>query len=521
MKIARSISLMFLILVLLVTGCSTKEVNQETTEDMEEEATILRLAGSDTGLPNPFKHLTRGPGLSKMQILYDSLMEKDENGNIPWLAKSWEISGDGTMITFKLQDDILWHDLTPMTSEDIAFTFSYYKDHPPVYNDLLVDGDYIVESTNIIDEKTIEVKLNDYDNNYLSKIGFTRIIPKHIWENVDDPITYEGEGATVGSGPYMLETYDPAQGMYRYTAFENYWGLTPGAEAIEWIPVSDNILAFDNGEIDLTTVTADVVQRYEKNENFEVKEVYSYHSYRLMMNMEKIVDLKDKNVRKALAYAIDTDELIEKVARGAGLKSSMGYVPSISPWYNENIAQYDYNPAKAKDLLDGRTYSFKLLTGNAPEEIKIAELMKLTLADVGIDLQVESVESKTRDKAVRTGDYDLLLIYSGRMGGDPDYLRSIYAAQSTGTSMSLATIKGYSNEGIIELAGLQAIEKDENTRKNMIFEMQEIIADDVPMIMLFGKMDLYVYRPDQYDGWMGRYDHNKLDHNKLSYLIRE
>ncbi|BAE85000.1 peptide/nickel transport system substrate-binding protein [Desulfitobacterium sp. LBE] len=498
-----------------LAGCSGEKTVTETIGDnvQKEDMLILRLAGGDTGLPNPFKHVPRGPGMSKMQLLYDSLLEKDEEGNIPWLAASWDINDDGTVYTFHLQKNALWHDGIPLTAEDVAFTLSYYKEHPPVSNDLLAGGNYIVEQTRIVDTYTIEVAFDRFDNNYLTKIGNVRILPKHIWEKVADPAAYTGEDAAIGSGPYQLETYDPQQGAYRYVAFEKYWGLKPAAAAIEWVPVSDSILAFANGEIDLINASPDILPNYQNNPEYTIKTAHSYHSYRLMMNMEAVEELQDVNLRQAMAYGINRQELVDKAARGAASLSSQGYVLPVSPWYNENIEQYDYNRDKARELLAGKTYSFKLLTDNSADGIKVAELVKLSLAEIGIEVTVESVEAKTRDNAVNTGEYQLLIINSGGMGGDPDYLRTVYGKGAK-------TIKGWSNDEAVALAEAQAAERNEGARQEMISELQSLIADEVPMIMLHGALDNFVYRQATYDGWMFRYDHSKCDHNKLSYLIR-
>lgn len=506
-----------LVMLLGLAGCSGEKAAAEKSGEGEnvkqENSLVLRLAGGDTGLPNPFKHVPRGPGMSKMQLLYDSLLEKDEEGSIPWLAASWDINDDGTVYTFHLQENALWHDGTPLTAEDVAFTLSYYKEHPPVSNDLLAGGNYIVKETRVVDTHTIEVFFDRFDNNYLTKIGNVRILPKHIWENVADPAAYTGEDAAIGSGPYKLEEYDPQQGAYRYVAFEQYWGLKPAAAAIEWVPVSDSVLAFANGEIDLINASPDILPNYQNNSEYTIKTAHSYHSYRLMMNMEAVEELRDVNLRKAMAYGINRQELVDKAARGAAVISSQGYVLPVSPWYNEAIEQYAYNPDKARELLGGKTYSFKLLTDNSADGIKVAELVKLSLAEIGIDVTVESVEAKTRDNAVNTGNYQLLIINSGGMGGDPDYLRTVYGKGAK-------TLKGWSDEEVSALAEAQAAEQDEKARQEMIFELQSLIADEVPMIMLHGALDNFVYRNATYDGWMFRYDHSKCDHNKLSYLIR-
>lgn len=502
-----------ILLMLGIAGCS-KQISQPETEKSETKDLVLHLAGGDNGLPNPFRHTPRGPGMAKMQLLYDSLLEKDENGIIPWLAKSWDINEDGTVYTFHLQENACWHDGEPLTAEDVAFTFTYEKEHPPVVNDLLVGEEYMVTQTNVIDDHTVEVTLNHFDNTFLEKIGSVRILPKHIWEQVSDPASYDGEDAVIGSGPYQLESYDAGQGAYRYTAFEDYWGLKSAAKAIEWIPVSDQVLAFENEEIDLINATADLLPKYQSDSNNTVKTSPSFHSYRLMMNMEAVPELQDRNLRKALAYGIDRQELVDKVARGSASISSMGYVPTYSKWYNKEIEQYDYNQDKARELLGGKTYQFVLLTDNSQSGIKAAELIKLSLEKIGVEVTVESVESKTRDNAIKTGEYELLLVNYGGLGGDPDYLRSYFGKDS-------GTIPGWSNDEIYALIEKQAVEPDEEKRKEIVDKLQGEIADEVPMIMLFGMKDNFVYRSNYYNGWMFRYDHSKCDHNKLSYLIRQ
>jgi len=500
--------LLALCLLFTLTSAAVAE-DTDTAEDL-----TLRLAGSNIGTPNPFQHTTRGPGIFRTWLLYDALLEVDETGEIPWLAQSWDISDDGTVYTFHLVKNALWHDGEPLTAEDVAFTFDYYREHLPVYHSLLTDGEYIVANCEVIDEYTIAVTLSHFDNTCLKSVGLARILPKHIWENVEDPAAYDGEGVTVGSGPYMLDTFNAEQGVYRYTAFKEYWGLKPAAGAIEWVPVSDSTLSFENEEIDLTTVSADLLPRYENDSDYIIRSVSALHSYRLMMNMEAVEAFQNVNLRKAIAYAIDTQTLIDSVVRGAGTVSSMGYVPMESVWYNSDTTQYTYDPEKAMALLDGQTYSFTLLTDNSPDSTKTAELIKVYLAEIGIDVTVESVESKARDNAIKNGEYELLLNYIGGMGGDPDYLRSVYGADA-------GVILGWTNDELFALLANQAVEQDADARKAIIDQAQEIISAEVPMIMLYGKVMNYVYRPAKYNGWMCRYDHNMFNHNKLSYLIRE
>ena len=122
--------------VMLAVSCS-KDKNADM-QAMQKPAAkqdaeiVLREAGGDFGYPNPFRHQNRGPGFFKMELIYDSLLEKDEKGLIPWLAKEWTVSEDGQTYTFTLVDNATWHDGKPLTAEDVAFTVKYFEAHPPM-----------------------------------------------------------------------------------------------------------------------------------------------------------------------------------------------------------------------------------------------------------------------------------------------------------------------------------------------------------------------------------------------------
>lgn len=517
--------LLFLAMIISLTACHSRTQSAESSapvnssksaalsEASQAEPVVIRLAGGDFGVPNPFRHTPRGPGIQKMRLIYDSLLEKDENGYIPWLAKEWESNDAKTEYTFTLQEDVYWHDGTPFTAEDVAFTFRYYEEHPPVSDDIHANGKSIIRSIEVLEPLKIKITLEKFANTNLGKLGTARIIPKHIWENVEDPINFAGEGQVVGCGPFVMTDYEPQTGSYRYVAFEHYWGPKHAVGAIEWIPVSNSTLAFENGEIDLLNVSADLLERYEGNPEYQVDKQHPYHAYRLMMNMKDVPALQNQSVRQALAYAANRQELIDKVDRGAGTIASMGYIPDYDKkWYNPDIKQYEFNLAKAKELLGGQTYHFEMLAGDMVET-KIAELLKLSYEQVGINITIKTVDTKTRDGALKQGNYELLLIHTGGMSGDPDYLRTIYGEKST-------LLSGYSNPTINALARAQATEADEAKRLEMIHELQRLIAEDVPIVLLQSDKVNYVYRPAKYKGWVYTFDSNKPDHNKLSYLTK-
>lgn len=532
----KCIKLISLVLVLsfvfCTVGCGNKEksasVNNENVkqennnEEKNKIVDVIKLEGGDWGEPTPFKHYPRGPGIFKMKLIFDSLLEKDEKGIIPWLGEKWEITDGGKGIVFTIRKGVKWQDGQSMTCEDVKFSFEYFKKHPPVSDKLLIDNKSFIKSIEILDDNKIKFNLKDKNATALSRIGDVRIIPKHIWEKVSDPKKFSEEKAYIGCGPYILKEYNKELGQYRFEAFKDYWGPKQRVLEIQFVPISDANLAFEQGDIDLNTVSKDLLSRYENNKEFKIIKSPAFWGYRMIFNMKKKNEFKDKSIRQAIAYAIDKNELVKKVARGAGKVASAGYLPVDHVWYNDKVKKYDFNVDKSKKLLNGKKITFTLLTGNSKKEVRIAELMKISLKKANIDLKIKSVDMKTRDAAVKDENYEAVLIGHGGWGSDADSLRTMYAYSKASDSVPTSNgIPGYSNEKINELCGRQIGELNSDNRKKIVFQLQEVIAEEIPMIPIYNTIDYSVYRPSNYDGWMNMFDHHCVVHSKLSYLQRK
>ncbi len=483
---------------------------------------VINLAGSDMGYLTPYSHYPRGPGIFKMNLVFDSLLERGEKGYIPWLAEEWKIAPGEKIYTFTLRKGAKWHDGMPVTAADVKFTFEYVTKYPPVLDELHIDGKNVIEKIEIINDYKVNVIVSSPNATILGRLGNVRMLPKHIWEKIEDPRRFTSPEALIGSGPYRLKEYHKEQGAYQLERFKDYWGPKPKVDIVQFIPVSDSILAFNKGEIDLTMISPDLLDRYENNKEFMIKKNPAFWGYRLVFNMEKCPEFKDKNIRQAFAFAINKDELVEKVARGAAVPGSAGYLSVDHIWYNPNVMRYNFDINKAKELLQGKKLAFTLLISNVTEEVRIAELMKISLGEVGIDLTVKSCDGKTRDATARKGDYEILLTGHGGWGGDADILRVAYAFERTSNqSPSANNIYGYSNEEVNLLCQQQLAEMDWEKRKNLIFQLQELIAKEIPQIPLYNTTGYIVYRPGKYDGWRYMFDHHEVTHNKLSYLERD
>jgi len=492
----------------------------------------IHLSGGDYGYPTPFMHYPRGPGIYKMNLIFDSLIERDDKGLIPWLAESWDISSDGKEYTFHLRDGVSWQDNEPFTADDVKFTIEYEKEHSPTS---AYDLSSVLEME-VIDEHTIKFTLNQPMAPFLDEIASVKIIPEHIWADVDDPNAFDSPEAVIGTGPYMLEEYNKEHGTYKFVANEKFWGPTPRVKIIEFVPVSDATVAFQQGEIDFVGLSADLVDMFKSDPEVYIFQQPAIWGYELTFNMAKNPILKDRSVRQAFAYAIDREELVEKIGRGAGKAGSMGILPQDHVWYNPDLPQYEHDAAKAVNILeeagwtdrdgngimdkDGQELSFDIILSS--DQARIGELVKERLKEAKINVNIQAIEGKSRDAKLASGDYEIGINGYGGWGADADYLRTKFCGESFGIEGAShgRPLTGYQNDEVDELCLAQLSESDEDERKEIVNNIQEALAEDVASIPLYYTASYNAYRPAVYDGWMNMFDHHEMTHSKLSYLDR-
>jgi peptide/nickel transport system substrate-binding protein len=519
-----------LCIALISSGCLAQSQGGQASST--EIVDTIHLSGGDSGYPTPFMHYPRGPGIYKMNLIFDSLIEKDDQGLIPWLAESWDISPDAKEYTFYLRKDVKWQDGEPFTANDVEFTIEYEKEHLPASAYDLSS----VSDIDVVDDYTIRFTLAQPIAPFLDEISSVKIIPEHIWEDVSDPNTFDAPEAVIGTGPYVLEEYNKEHGTYRFIANEDFWGPEQRVKNIEFVPVSDSMVAFQQEEIDYVGLSADTLDMFKSDPEVYIFQQPAIWGYELSFNMEKNPILQDKAVRQAFAYAIDREELVEKIGRGAGKPGSMGILPQDHIWYNADLPEYEHDVDKAKQLLadagwtdtngdgimdkDGEKLSFNIIL--ASNQARIGELIKERLKEAGIDVTIQAIESKSRDSKLASGDFEIGINGYGGWGSDADYLRTKFCGTSFGIEGRShgRPLTGYQNDQVDDLCLAQLSETDEETRREIVCELQDVLAEDVPSIPLYYTTSYNAYRPAVYDGWMNMYDHHEMTHSKLSYLDR-
>jgi len=471
--------------LLLLVICSSSLAADESVD-------VITIADStgDWGNPSPYGHYARGPGYIRMSLIFDTLIWKDENGFVPALAESWEYLTDEKAYVFNLREGVAWNDGEPFTAKDVAFTYQYIKDHPYQWID-----SSIVESVEASDDRTVKITLKKDFAPFLDQVaGTLPILPEHIYKDVSDPTSFNDPKALTGTGPFKLVNYDKAQGTYLYEANEDYYQGAPRVKQIKFVKVSLEMsaAALEKGDVDAATVPGETVDDLKDKGYVVIKGTHDWLA-KIMVNHMK-APFSDAKFRQALYYAIDRQDLVKTGLRGYGLEGSPGLYASDSQWYNPDQEQYNYDPAKAGELLgelgyekeDGSQYYTKVSEPEAIELLVTAtnerqgELIAEQLDSAGIKVNLRSVDSKTLDSLVGEWKFDLAFSGHGGMGADPNMLNRYHLDMK-----SFNSARYDDNPELNEILERQVEEMDLDKRKELVDSAQEIIAQDLPALPLY------------------------------------
>ena len=431
------------------------------------------------------------------QYIYNGLVKYDKDLNLVGdLAEKWELSDDNKVITFYLKKGVKWHDGEEFTAEDVKFTYEFMvsDDTATVY-----DGDFrSIESVEIIDDYTVKIYYKEAYATSLSSWGIW-MMPKHAL--VDKPGRSPLQRKPIGTGPYKLEKWTAGQSI-RLTSFYDYFEGRPKIEKI-FIRVIPNqttqYLELLNGSIDIMAMTPKQeatdtkVEKYQNNYN-----TYSYldfsYSY-IGYNLRK-APFNQKEVRRALTYAVDKQAIIDGLLYGKGYAADGPYQPN-SYWYNKNVEKLNYNIEKSKELLaeagfkdsdgdgfldyKGKKFTIELMINQGNDvRAKIAEMVQHSWAQIGIDVQIRPLEWATMLSATRKGEFDAVVLgWSTPL--DPDQY-DIWASERCKNGQNYVCYKNEEVDNLL-IAGRQEFNKEK--RKKYYDKLQDILAEEQPYTFLY------------------------------------
>jgi peptide/nickel transport system substrate-binding protein len=475
----------------------------------------IRIADSkgDWGYPNPYRHYPRGPGYLRMSWVFDTLVWKDQNGYIPALAQSWSFDAGKLAFTFILNPETRWHDGKPLTSEDVVFTLEYFKKHP--YRWITVDH---VGRSEAKGARKVTVYLSRPYAPFLSDIGGTMpVLPKHIWESVKNPETYDDPEAFIGSGPYMFRDFNKAQGTYLYEAFNAYYQGPPKADRLIYVRSGKPLVSLATGEVDLINIKPEMADSLTQKGMVIIKNERGWNK-KLMINHRK-PPFNERRFRQALAYAIDQQEIIEKSHRGFATPASYGLLSIDHEMYNPETPSYPHDNEKARERIESLGYQkdsqgrfvwrghplrIELLASNitvAGESVadRDGEVIKKQLEAIGLQVDLVNMEQATTDSRVKKWEFDLAISGHGGISGDPRILSEMISSQYGAGSVNSARYDG--NPELNRLLEDQMLEMDQEKRKEIVYTIQEVYARELPAISLYYPDSMAAYNPNKGIAW--------------------
>lgn len=529
-----------LILLLNLTGCNneTEPSVKQTVLETEEDKKITYEPEYGGSLVLPLTPLnTLNPLLSEnlfyyhfSKLIFEGLFELDNNLDvIPVLAKDYSIREEGKVINIKLKENVKWHDGEKFDAEDVAFTINTIKfaSEDTVYKKMLNDTFGSFSPANINRIINVEV-LGPYELNIVFDRSFSHgletltfpIIPKHKFvadrENKKSYIAAlsEEDYTPIGTGPYKFKNYEKYKSI-TLNFFNEYREGRPYIDEIKGKVLEDEELiltAFETGQVDLTIPIDIDWEKYDQNNRIRIYEFISQNYEFLGFNFSnKILGGENgKRIRKAFAYGIDRQGIIQRVYLGHGTQADVPIHPnSWLLWEGANI--YGYNPTKAREELEkigwkdingdgfyedenGEEIVFKLLTNSSnPLRLKTADMVAENLNKIGIkvlrdyseavpdNLTDEILDEKWEElnQKLLKGDFDLVVL-GWHLSSVPELSFAFHSNQiKSGTNFI-----GYKDEKMDEILMevFSAINRDDKSKK---FEkLQSHIVEELPYISL-------------------------------------
>lgn len=514
-------------------GCGGNDSGDTPAEGTQRDKIVYALWNSPSGV---FQPLIVDDEYNKavIEFVFETLLDYDDEMNlVPKLAKSYEVSEDGLVLTFHLNEGIKWHDGEPFTANDVAFTFNALaqKDYTgPRYSDVerLVGAKEChegktdkVEGIKVIDEYTISFEFEECYPPGLAKIGADRaIIPEHLWKDVpvgDWANATELMNAPVGCGAYKLTKFEPGQ-YVELTANEEYFEGTPATKNVIFkVSNQETVVAeLVNGEIDIADISSLKAQDLATLEENGIK-IADYPGITVQymgMNLREPI-FQDKNVRQAITYAIDRKVMVDKLLEGHGTLINAPMLPTLWAYpKDDSLNEYNLDIDKAKDLLaesgwedrnndgivedeSGKPFSVTLSypIGNKIREMS-APIIQANLKEIGIDVKLETMEfAALLDKVMANHEFDMYLMGSS-LDTDPDPKPIWHSdAASDEKGNSAWNIVGFRYPEADKYMMDALATTDMQTRAELYKKFAILVNEEAPQVFLYCPDIMKAYNP--------------------------
>lgn len=386
------------------------------------------------------------------------------------VMSEWSHSNGATNWRFRLRDGVTFHDGTPVRTADVTASLAYHmgEGNQSAASPLLADViDLARDETSV----TFTLSAGNADFPYRLTDGHLVIVPSN--DGAIDPLN------GIGCGPYRLKRFDPGV-IAELTRYDGYWddarGHFDSAAILTILDPAARQNALLTGEIHaIDRVPLETVDLVRGNPALQIIEVTGTQHYTLPMLCDT-APYTDPNLRKAVKFAIDRQELLEKILHGHGAIGNDSPIAPANRFYHAEMAQTSYDPDKARYHLKQAghdTLSLTLSVADAafPGAVNAAQLIRNTAAPVGLDIQVEKVPSDGYWANIWRSRPWCASYWGGRTTEDAMFSEVYQSGVPWNESR-------WSNARFDELLLNARAETDDALRQEMYFEMQELVRDD-------------------------------------------
>ena len=489
-------------------------MNAAASRERESKQSILRIGTpQEVRSPNVFGDYNLSIFIN---ISNPPLMKIDSQGHITGLtASKVRMSKDFTEWIFTIRDDFWWSDGTKFSAEDVLFSIVYTGKHYPyaawIKNTL--------ESADLLDENTVRIKFSRPYTRLDLEFTSYNIFPKHIYEDIPDPMNHLNPAENIGFGPFFIQNIDLNAGVICFSRNPYWQGRKPHINGFE-IHIYKNTdilsLALEKGDVDTYYKYASSypyanIERLKKTNKFDFSTKLNIGLVFMAFNLKQGATA-DLDFRKALSYAVDYDEILRLDALGFGKNPDRSFVPPSMAGYTES-KDLEYNPRRARQILSDAGYADRdadgFLEDRKGQEIslsllvrddwtRIGELLENYFAQIGIKTVVRFLDINSWVAAKDHYDYDVLIARSTPWG------MFMHANWGTGYFDSRRTGQGVlhnvDNPSFLKLCDEILASGDPQKLKGLARSVQRYYAENIPAVALYWN-EIVTPLKKEFSGW--------------------
>lgn len=457
--------------------------------------------------------------------MYDSLTFPNTDGTVrPWVAESWDVSDDSTVYTFHLRDDVVFHSGNKLTASDVKFSMDRLLTVGEGYAYLFTD---VVKEVKVIDDQTVQFTLNAPSGTFPSMLIRLYILDEEVVRshiNSDGSYGENGDYGKewllvndAGSGPYRVREMKTEEYLVM-ERFEDYWG---GWEegAPESIKMQGGLEAtairtmISRGELDISN-DAQTPEAYDAMDEMDGVDILRYQSgvnVNLMLNTKK-APTDDVHVRRAMAYAIDYDTIINNIYVGSQKATGPVVAGMAAAALTEDDMPYHFNLEKAAEELKKSKYYDQLINGDMPitftwcsegglQQEKMALLVQAGMAQIGVNVEITGKPFATMMTDAQTPETTpnaSIVVFAPSYLDAGSVLKTRYHSSSCGSWEQMEWLQDSEIDSMIDNA---LVIVDQEERNEMYKEIGKKLVDLCPTVWLFDAATTFAYRSNYIKVW--------------------